>query len=248
MNEPKYNPELRATVRRAKSVRMYVDEDAFHITDVVRDVTAPEDDRLWYAQMTLWIQQDVAKALAELNEKAAQSAGGTASVTQLPVKRLESIRVAGYRLAGGAIVFPPSIGAGGGGGGANQVPRGFTRKVSGDDFDVVAFNVTVWVDQRVLPQVIDAITRQNLYQCFNISFDAVTPPPRMLFGDAPVIQARLQFEGSFARAIYKTLMPPGVVSQLTGGAEGTGSPAPAARPGPGPAAPAKPRRTGSEVE
>lgn len=230
--KPENNPLLVAAINKARNTRVYLDPGAFHVTDIIARDTAPNVDELWFAQQSLWIQQDVVKAIAGLNERFAQNLDeGQANVMNLPVKRIEYVRVNGYKLEEGALSFPPSVEVGdtqGGGRGPavlESLPSSFTDRVSDDEFDVIHFSTQLWVDTRYLNQVVDAICAQNLYQCVDLDLVAVSPanaPEGYVFGTAPVAQLTMDFEGYFARAVYKQWMPEDVVQRLGGESEQQG--------------------------
>jgi len=254
--DPRNDPAMRAAIAKARDIRMYIDPDTFYVSSIITADRAPSEDQLWFAQMSLWIQEDVVSALAALNESAAATVGPTdAPVEKMPVKRLEQIRIEGYRLAEQSVPFPPSASLGGGtGGGApatGTVARSFTRRTSDDEFDMLRFQVVLWVDQRELLRVIDALTRQNFYQVVDVDFEvpAATDAQRTaggyLYGGVPVVRATLAIEGYFARAVSRKWMPPMIVTMLgmEGGApvaDGTGDGAPPPSP------PARPSRDDDE--
>src|SRR5690606_9269447 len=76
----------------------------------ITEAQRPRLDDMWYAQVSLWVQEDILKALHQLNEKRAQSLpqGEEPWVGNMPFKHLLSFNIGGY--------VPPATGAGGGGG------------------------------------------------------------------------------------------------------------------------------------
>jgi hypothetical protein len=202
--EPKYDPVYRANVTKAKDIRCYVDPATFHVSPIVSVTSAPQPDEMWFAQVSLWVQQDLVAAVARVNEAAArQVTDDDACVEQMPVKRIELLRVLGYQTAGGLLLFP---------GGETGVGRSesFTGHTCNDQFDVVRFMLVVVVDQRDLLQLIDQISKQNFYQCIGASYSMVSPDDARhgyLYGTEPVVRAQLEFEGYMARAVYLPLMP-----------------------------------------
>jgi hypothetical protein len=207
--EPKYDPVYRANVSKAKSIRCYYDPLAtFHVSPIVNVTSAPEPDQMWFAQVSLWVQQDVVAALARANEAAArQVTEGEAYVEQMPVKRIELIRVLGYQAPGGFLSFP------GGADSSGVRSESFTGQTCNDQFDVVRFVLVMVVDQRDVLQVIDQISKQNFYQCVGASYSMVNPADAQagyLYGIEPVVRVRLEFEGYMARAVYQPLMPAGI--------------------------------------
>lgn len=228
--KPENDPKIVAAVNKASSIRIYVDDGALHQMGIIQAERVPPVEELWYAQQSLWIQQDVIAAIAALNERFAGRVDGQANVLNLPVKRLEYVRVNGYKLEEGTVPFPPAIEAGPGGGGGTrvqqleQLPPTFTGRTSNEEFDVIHFSMAVWVDQRYVLQLVDAISRENLYQCVDMDLQAIQPherPEGFFFGAAPIMRVTLDFEGYFARSVYKQWMPE-EIAVLVGAIEGSG--------------------------
>lgn len=211
--DPKYDPTFRAIVTRAKSIRVYVSPTSFFLSPIIETAVAPKPDEMWYAQMGLWIQEDIVNAIAALNNDAARKvASGDVFVEHTPVKRLEKVRILGYVKKDGIIPFPSTDSA--------QQPElrpTFTDRTGDDQIDVVRFTVVAVVDQRDLLRFIDAICRTNFYHCTHVEYVAAPPEAGYLYGTAPVIRATVEFEGYFARKAYVDLMPPEVLAQLGGG-------------------------------
>jgi len=215
--EPKYNPTYRACVSKAKSIRCYANAQSFHESPIATADFAPPVTEMWFAQVSLWIQQDVVEALAALNDEAAQqSAEEEPYVEMMPVKRLESIRVLGYRLRGGFLPFRANEQ---GNTGTLTTPASFTGRVSDEDFDVVPFVLTLVVDQRDLLRVIDRVTRQNFYQCVSCEYGPAPEEAGYMYGTEPAVRAVLGFEAYMSREVYQEWMPPEVLETLTGGKE-----------------------------
>jgi hypothetical protein len=212
------NLEHCASVVHARRIRCYAGPESFHVSPLVETNTVPTPDQMWYAQVSLWIQQDVVDAIARLNEAVARQVGdGRAHVGHMLVKRIELLRVLGYQTAGGLLLFP---------GGETGVGRSesFTGHTCNDQFDIVRFMLVVVVDQRDLLQLIDQISKQNFYQCIGAGYSMVSPDDARhgyLYGTEPVVRARLEFEGHMARAVYKPLMPAGI-RKLLGADKGGG--------------------------
>lgn len=231
-NDPKYNPRLRAQVNRARNIRMYVSSGSrrsYHVSPIIRQSTPPEVEAMWFAQVGLWLQQDVMAALAKVNDKAAAAlpSDEEANVLNMPVKRLERIEIFGYVAGANTVAFPRDAGdtttggLGGGGGGGMGGSAGLGASVSGslksftgrnsdNDFDVVRFEVWLVADQRDLPQVIDEMTKTNFYQPIDCDFyqvDGREQSEGYYYGTEPSCRVRLTFEAYFARSNYDALMP-----------------------------------------
>lgn len=234
-NEPKYNAKLRAQVNKARNIQCYIGIDnrrSFHVSPIVRQNTPPEPDAMWFAQVGLWVQEDLYRAIAKVNSAAAATltAGAEPSVQNLPVKRIDRIEILGYVTDKTVIPFPrdsaESPGAAASGGplaalsGTGTGQKTFTGRVSDNDFDVLRFELTAVVDQRDILQVIHEITRTNLYQCIDCDYQLVDPKERdegYFYGPEPCVRARFVFEGYFTREIYDPLMPESVRKLFTAG-------------------------------
>jgi hypothetical protein len=220
--DPKTDHVARANVVKARSIRCYASLDSthssFHVSPIWDSTTKPTPDEMWYAQVGLWIQQDIVAAIADLNEEAAQQLPeDQVYVENMPVKRLQAIRVMGYLTESGPIPFAAY--SAGPGGMPLEIQASFTGRKSNALFDVVRFRMTVVVDQRALLQLIDRITRQNFYQLLEMDYRAVSaddPDIRdgYLYGAAPIVRANLHFEGYMARNVYEKMFPAEVRAAL----------------------------------
>ena len=220
--EPKYDPVYRARVSKAKSILCYYDDTTFHVSPLVLQDVAPTPEEMWFAQVGLWVQQDVVKAIADLNGAAADRVTeGDPCVADVPIKRLVCVRVLGYdvptseTVSDGRIHFPMSN--------TGSMPNtvggpSLTGRKSDEQFDVVRFVVSVVMDQRDLPQLIDRISRVNFYQCLNASYAMVDHESEIaqgyFYGTDPVVRATFEFEGYLAREVYLPLMPTAVCELL----------------------------------
>ncbi len=217
----------RAAAKKARVIRMYAAPTSFHVSPLAQAEGAPPPKEMWYAQVGLWIQEDLAKAVARVNDEAAQARPPSeANVTTLPVKRLEGVRIAGYVTSTGTVVAFPAL-AGterqSAAGPAGASGPSFTGRKSDNQFDVLRFTLTVIVDERELFKLVDAITRQNFYQLIGLNHEVTDSSDSAghYYGEAPVVRATLDFEGYFARRLFKELMPKDVQAEL-GAAEETG--------------------------
>lgn len=219
LGDPKTDPFARAAVINARDTRCYASVDpaagSFHISPIWSGDVVPKPEEMWYAQVGLWIQQDIVDALAAMNEEAAkQLPEDERWVAHLPVKRLQSVTVHGYLTKSGPVPFSSVRSSA-----AMQFPPSFTQRKSDEQFDVVRFTVVAVVDQRQVTQLIDAITRQNFYKPISCELSAVTPadPDQSegyLYGADPVVRVTLDFEGYMARSVYETLFPREVREKL----------------------------------
>jgi len=210
------DPEHCACVLHARRIRCYAGPESFHVSPIVDVTSAPPPGQMWFAQVSLWVQQDLVAAIARVNEAAArQVTDSEACVEQMPVKRIELLRVLGYQAPGGLLPF-----SGGETGGVRS--ESFTGQTCNDQFDVVRFMLVVVVDQRDVLQLVDQISRQNFYQCIGAGYSMVNPDDAQhgyLYGPEPVVRVQLEFEGYMARAVYQPLMP-AEIRKMLGADEG----------------------------
>jgi hypothetical protein len=184
--------------------------------------TAPNfSARLFLWQWRTWIVDDILRALAAANKP-------YRSVMDAPVKRLVSINVAEE-----ALPAPAAPAAGGGEAPAadaapapaaaipaidpkSAVPydfrRSFTGLASNSLYDVRRATVNLVVATTMLPDVLDAIARQNFMTVVSVTvrpadaFAAIDDG--FVYGAAPVSDVRLVIESIWLREWTGKLMPP----------------------------------------
>ena len=105
------DPARVAQIKRAQSIHCYVGdtvEETFTVIPGACDVPEVANPLvMWQAQLTLWIQQEVCLALADVNNAAAKKIKASQEtapidVTTLPVKRIIRLSVGNYRSKGPA--------------------------------------------------------------------------------------------------------------------------------------------------
>lgn len=230
---PPGEAERQAMIRKAHSIRLYAESTpartSFHISPLFLSEAAPSEADMWFAQVGLWVQQDIVTAVRKLNDAAAAGLQGEINVSRMPVKRIVGVRVHGYVRPGGELLRFDALTGGGGGvtpGASVNVPEvttSFTERRGDEQFDVIRFSISVVVDQRDLLRLADAVVRENFYQLIGVEYDARSPAlseSGYLYGDEPVVHALLNFEGYLARIVYKPMMPELVLTAL----QGTGNP------------------------
>jgi hypothetical protein len=203
----------------------------------------PDAEQLWFAQMGLWVQQDVIKAIIDLNRPAKE-------VSDAVVKELVQIYVPSDRTmyvlpvgAPGAAAAPAP--------GPNGVtpspipastdtdpfPKDFnispTGRLSNGVFDVVAFDIIMNVQAKDVERVIQELERNRL---ITVNLSEVTAVNAALmqqqgyyFGQEPVVTLTLKCEELFMRDWTRQYMPATIKqflnAELPQGAPGTpGSP------------------------
>jgi hypothetical protein len=224
--------------RTAKESLMYIDIGALDISKFITDNQRPDTNQIWYAQVGLWTQADIAASIAAAN-------AGAKSILDAPVKRLLKLDIIETQ-AGGCYILDKSMGAragasggrgammGGFGGGydepaaapAGTIPKDFTISPSGRVtsasntlYDVVHFKLDLIVDARMVPKVLETLGRQKLITILRVdeisSVDAaIDQAEGYIYGDKPVVKISLLGEALFLRAWTQELMPTKVKQEL----------------------------------
>ncbi len=185
------------------SVHMYIDAEAFGIHPLVNDTGAPNAVDIWQAQMSLWIQQDMAAALARCNEERAaelrkQSAEDRAWVAYLPVKRLIACSI------------DDALGDGGGSGLYSDFAESFTGMQNNDKRFVVPIQLKLIVEEAYVMKLLDHICRVGFYTPISVAYSAVKPDPvfeTYIYGDEPVVELTLDLEGYYFRKVFDQWIP-----------------------------------------
>ncbi len=180
-------------------------------------MTSLPPEEIWLAQLGLWVQQDVCKAISDINAKSPNVAGS-------PVKELVVIEIPRgreiYALPGGgggaptpAGVTPASSVATNGP--TDALPKDFnvspTGRVCNGLFDVVHFTVCMNVDASQVNKIIEELERGRLltvYQSDVVVLNTVEKQQEgYFFGPVPVVTLTLKCEELFMRSWTRPLMP-----------------------------------------
>jgi hypothetical protein len=194
----------RVTEDVARTAYMYVDFGAFGKHPLTQSEDPPNEIAIWQAQMSLWIQQDIAAALARCNEERAAELTKAGKTDQLwvafmPVKRLIRLTIDG-RL--------------GKGGGSNMTSEGLATSFTGiqndDKMFVVPMAMELVVEEASLMRVLDALCSVGFYTPVAISYRAMKSNPLQedfIYGDHPVVQVKIDLEGYYMRKIFEPWIP-----------------------------------------
>ena len=178
---------------------------------------SPTLEELWFAQVTLWIQEDVLGAIAGINAHATASGPGAAGVAASPIKRIGALKVHGYFTRRGTLRFdePERTLAGQ----RKYIGPAFTRSYSDEFHDVVEWQLLAVVDSRDVLALIDALSRRNLHCCIAAQYGRVEEREAgegYCYGSDPVIRVNLEFETYFGRGVLDAMTPPRVVELVHG--------------------------------
>ncbi|HEY8751855.1 MAG TPA: hypothetical protein VIM11_27990 [Tepidisphaeraceae bacterium] len=188
-------------------------------------MTALPAEEIWLAQLGLWVQQDVAKAIADINSQ-------SKSVAASPVKELVLIDVPSGREI---YATPASVGTAAAaptgavvtGNVANNapteaLPQNFnvspTGRVCNGVFDVVHFTVCINVNASEVNRIIQQLQRGRLLTVYWTDIQVVNSAEKQeegyFYGPVPVVTLTLKCEELFMRSWTRPLMPPSIKQYL----------------------------------
>ncbi len=215
---------------RATKYNLYMDNTALSINPVMTDPSQrrPTPSDVFYSQLTLWVEEDVASAIIAVNSKAAPPAAPGATtvpsgnILTNPIKRLVHL---GIDQAPTVWVLAPGVGnAPGSGTPADDsgAGRDFSRGPSGrycnSLYDVVDFTLSLEVDQRQVPIILDELQRNRLMTVLGINIDPVDSTAAFdsgyIYGPVPMVQISMQCEALFFRKWTVPYMPDDVKMDL----------------------------------
>jgi hypothetical protein len=196
-------------------------------TGGVSQAVTPE--QVWIAQLGLWVQEDVADAIADLNKDSKQ-------VSDSPVKQLDRLEVSPdrdiYVMPGGAAApgATPAVNALGqpaaslvaNNSPTDPLPKDFTisptGRVCNGVFDVVQFTVTLKVQASDINKVIQGLEKNRLLTVYQSEVQAVNSgqfqQDGYFFGPNPIVTLTLRCEELYLRRWTRPLMPPGIKQYL----------------------------------
>ncbi len=227
----------------AKKCLVYVDPQAFSIFPGIQVTQAPEPSTIFWAQIGLWVQQDVARAVLAMNQK-------SANVMEAPVKEIMKIGFEAPGAGNSAVsptvptplfVYPgltyqpgmtsapqpaqpnpnapppPTIDPSG------KLPVDYTVSPTGREsnpmFDVVHFDVDLIVDAASVQQVIAGLEAGQYINVLQMnSLDAVDSSVARtagyFYGDKPCVKVRLRCEELFMRKWLEPMIPAMIKTEL----------------------------------
>jgi hypothetical protein len=210
---------------RAGKFKMYlVLPEALSIHPALIKTETPSPEEVWFAQLSLWVEQDVASAISEANKDSDSVINSAVKqLVRLDIPQDTSVYVTAAQkssavdLSGG----PSSTG----GADFTISPTG---RVCNSLYDVVHFSMVMNVDANRLPQVLADLERNKLMTVLQVDATSVDSASALnngfVFGKDPVIKVTLQCEALFLRSWIKELMPRSVDQFVHGGGGPGGGP------------------------
>jgi hypothetical protein len=206
-------------LRIANESLCYMDPGALVIDQaMIAKAAAPDPVTIWFAQLGLWIQQDIAKAIADTNK-------GAANVLEAPVKHLIKIS-----LRPSPYVLPPNVQGpieGDAAAPINKVPEvSLTGRVTNPLYDVVDFELIVNVEADKIPWFLKELSNQKFITVLSMNVSSVDSAAQQalgfMYGPKPVAQVTLHCEEIFFRQWSRPLMPEAVAKNMGAGVAGGG--------------------------
>jgi hypothetical protein len=190
---------------RAEQYRIYLEPDAIEYAQRLGpQVTTPATpEQIWFAQNMLWIDQDVCEAVARINAKAH-------NIIDAPIKQLIKIALpdddkqyitlqsAGAATTGDtAVNLTDDMLAG------KAYAYSETGRISNPLYDVIHFNIEMNVDARKVPTILAELQRGKLITVYTSDTKVIDARAAVddgyVYGDAPVVNLKLQCEELFMR-------------------------------------------------
>lgn len=216
---------------RATKYNLYMDNTALSINPVMTDPSQrrPTPSDVFYSQLTLWVEEDVASAIIATNSKAAPPAAPGATTTvpsgnilTNPIKRLVHL---GVDQGPSVWVLPPGVGNAPGSaappddtGAGRDYSRGPSGRYCNSLYDVVDFTLSLEVDQRQIPIILDELQRNRLMTVLGVNIDPVDSTSAFqsgyIYGPSPMVQISMQCEALFFRKWTLPFMPDDVKMDL----------------------------------
>jgi len=233
------NPAAGLAVMIARSIHCYASPASLVPQPVLTEQGQPSLESMWRSQVAIWVQEDIIGALAQFNAAVADSLPEDQRwVGHLPVKHLAGFTISSMQLApaGGAAGSTPREGGDFGGrmpGAGSSNPgevSGFIKRTRQPDIDVVRFQLDLVVEAPRLIEVLEAIAAAGFYTPTQVTYTEVPANLTLtdyVYGPAPVIRARVSYEGCLLRSKYLKWIP----AQLSGDTSGMGAPGGMGSPG-----------------
>jgi hypothetical protein len=225
--EPVLTAEMAARARRKALTRRMVEHarkgeiylDALALQRLIDPTQKrPLVETMWYAQLSLWLQQDVIDAIRQTNAEAFAGLPDTGrTVPNAAVKRLMEIRmIPQYVGATGGMSVPGGDRDRDRSGDGAMAAASLTEAVSNKDYDVIHYTVTVVLPFRYLGRLQWHLVQQNYHTVLDVQevTPPADPPSTYYYGREPVVRVTLRGEWKLLTEWERPLMPVEVLKTL----------------------------------
>lgn len=211
----KLQVELPEQMRKqaAQQSKVYVSPDTFDINQKIAAATGqrPAVNDIWWAQVGLWVQDDVVNAINEANARAA-------NLQEAPVKHLVKITVPPQFQTGAAPNAPVATTDPDAALPAN-ITISPTGRISNGLFDVVHFTLNVIVAEASVPEFVRMLSNNRFITVYQMDVKAVDSATAEAsghyYGPQPVVNLTMQCEALLLRKWTEPLMPT-MIKQILG--------------------------------
>jgi len=194
--------EARAAEIVARGIYMYVDRNAMRPHHMLRTDKVPDEIQIWHAQMSLWIQEDIATALARVNDRRAselKAAGRDEDVwvAHMPIKRLKVFRIRGWLGRGGSS-------------NSGRFAESFTGQKNDKSKFIVPLQMDLVIEESALMEVLESLCSVGFYVPTQVLYSPVDIDPLQrdyIYGDDPVLLVTIDLEGYYLRKIFEDWIP-----------------------------------------
>jgi hypothetical protein len=198
---------------RAMKYKVYLDPGALATSpNITTGAQGPSVEAMWYAQVALWIQQDVCRAISAMNKD-------SLSIPTSPIKHLISVDIhqdqTMYVMKGATQGIAP-LAATPTDSGASAAPAGPVVDIDAKDYtlsptgrvcnrlyDVVQFNVTAVLDAKAVKPFIQQLQYNQFINVLESDLQGVDLDQSLdegyEYGKRPVVEVRLRCEALFLR-------------------------------------------------
>jgi hypothetical protein len=172
---------------------------------------APSPVDIWTAQLKYWVQEDIARAIASVNE-------GAKGVPDAPIKHLVRVAIPDDFVAASAAApagngqEDPNAAPAQGGPLPKNVAISPTGRTSNRVYDVMRFTIEINCDARQIPYVLNKMTQNQFFTVVNVVSvsgidSAAAAANGYYYGNAPVAHLMLDCETLYMREWTVPYMP-----------------------------------------
>lgn len=220
-DQDKISVPLHVTEQVAATSVIYMDPTALWVSPAASltptgSASAPSPEEIWYAQLGVWMQQDVIQAILRTN-------AGYKNVTEAPAKRLIKIAIDARpylvppTYAPGQLVDPPSDDK-------TAVTKDIHVSMSGRlcnaMYDVMHFDIIINVAADKIPWLLAELSDKQFITVLKCDVkpvdSAVDQTQGYIYGPQPVAQLHLVCEEVYLRDWDRKFMPKEVAGNLMG--------------------------------
>jgi hypothetical protein len=214
---------LRETLERqtAENHRVYLDQTAVNTNaSLMTGGASPPDAQVWYAQMAIWVQNDLVDSIASLNDRVLKANFKDPkdwNIINAPVKHVSKVNVP----EGAEMYFRlTDLSIEGVQAGAQDFQSSPTGRTSGNVYDVIKFELIAKMDARYVPALIQEMARGKFITVHKVDTTSIdTTLARdegFFYGNAPLVQVTLTGEALMLRDWTLKLVPEVVKKDLPG--------------------------------